>query len=220
MNKRLVIGGLTIADLESIIYLDEHPVSLDWWVPSTSSATLSQIQSNQIEFIQKSLVEEPTHLLNEATIWARAIYPLLMLAETPMIRARAEVPLSATFTYFEISGIADGVLGRAAGGRLVAPYLVVLEAKRGTEAVDPVPQLYGQMLAASLINWQESPQATQQMFGCYTIADTWTFVRSELSGMDSERLRLRVETSREYSEKLEAAKILTILQRIVATKED
>jgi hypothetical protein len=37
--------------------------------------------------------------------------------------------------------------------RLVAPLLVV-EAKQGIEGTDPIPQLYGEMLAAAWLNWQ------------------------------------------------------------------
>lgn len=215
MSARFVVGGLSIEDIQSIVKLDEHPVSPLWWSPASPDANLSEMQAAQVEFIQQRLIEEPTHLLNEATIWARAIYPLLMLAETTAIRARSAVSLSATFANFEISGIADGALGKASGGRLVAPYLIVLEAKRGIEAVDPVPQLYGHLLAASQINWRQDHQEPQEMFGCYTIADTWVFVRSVLMGIESDTPSFRVDSSREYSEKLEAAKILTILNNIV-----
>jgi hypothetical protein len=34
-------------------------------------------------------------LVNEATLWSRAIFPLLFLAETERIVAQAEVPLTA-----------------------------------------------------------------------------------------------------------------------------
>jgi hypothetical protein len=111
-------------------------------------------------------------LLNEATIWARAIYPLLLLGERGAIRARAEVSLSATYRQFQISGIVDGALGKTIAARMVAPFLVVVEAKRGIEGSDPIPQLYGEMLAASRLNWQLDQQEPQAIYGCYTITDT------------------------------------------------
>jgi hypothetical protein len=55
---------------------------------------------------------------------------------------------------------------------VVALFLVVVEAKRGIEDSDPIPQLYGEMLAAARLNWQLDQQESQVIFGCYAIADT------------------------------------------------
>jgi len=62
--------------------------------------------------LRKRLVSYKTHLVNEATIWARAIYPLLAMAERDNIRAYAEVPLSASFGRGDLRGEVDGALAR------------------------------------------------------------------------------------------------------------
>lgn len=80
--------------------------------------------------------------MNEATIWARGIYPLLLLAEQGNIEAWAGVAMRATYPQFEIEGIADGVLGKCVSGFIETPYLIVVEAKRGLEAPNRVYQLY------------------------------------------------------------------------------
>ena len=129
-------------------------------------------------------------------------------------RAWAEVALAGQFSTFEIFGVADGALGRSIAGRLISPYLVVVETKRGIEA-DPIPQLYGQMLAAAYLNWKSDAQAVQEIFGCYTIADSWTFLRGEVSQFEADRPMLKVEYSREYSEKYDAEIILKILKQTV-----
>jgi hypothetical protein len=42
--------------------------------------------------------------MNEATIWSRAIYPLLLLAEQGEIEAWAEVSFVGQFQQFEVGG--------------------------------------------------------------------------------------------------------------------
>jgi hypothetical protein len=97
---------------------------------------------------------------------------------------------------------------------------VFVEAKRGIEAQNPQYQLYGEMLAAAYINWELNGQDPQTIFGCYTVADVWTFVKGEVLGMASDRPALSLESSREYSGKLEAETIVKILQQIVAQNLD
>ena len=109
----------------------------------------------------------------------------------------------------------DGLLGKSIGGRIKAPYLVVVETKRGIEAQNPLAQLYGQLLAAAKINWQQDHQDPQEMFGCYTIADSWTFVKGLVQALESDRPRLTVESSQEYAEKVDAEIILKLLKTIV-----
>jgi len=48
--------------------------------------------------------------VNEATVWARAIYPVLVLAERGSIRAWSVVPLAASLGDVEVRGEADGAL--------------------------------------------------------------------------------------------------------------
>jgi len=125
------------------------------------------------------------------------------------------VSLKARYPTFEVEGIADGALGRSFGGRLQCPYLVVVETKRGIEGQNPIGQLYGQLLAAARLNWQRNQGDPQEMFGCYAIADSWTFIRAEVAGLDTKRPGLRVESSREYMEKVDAETILKLLKTIV-----
>jgi hypothetical protein len=153
--------------------------------------------------------------MNEATIWSRAIYPLLLLAEQGEIEAWAEVSLYGKYNKVELFGIADGVLGKSIAGRIESPYLIVIEAKKGIEAANPVFQLYGELLAAAYQNWVNDQQPQQEIFGCYTIGDTWKFLRAEVEGFEEDLPTLRVEFSREYVEKLEAETIFKILKKIV-----
>jgi hypothetical protein len=212
---QLLLAKITSVDLKRLVNIQEQGVTAYEWT-QVDSIQLSEHDLNQIETIKSHLINYRTHLMNEATIWARAIYPLLVLAEDSDIQAWAEVPLKASYANFDIDGIVDGALGKSAAGYLEAPYLVVVEAKRGLEAQNPQFQLYGELLAAARINWELDHQAPQEIFGCYTIADTWTFVRAEVSDIEAFKPTMLLESSREYSEKLEAETILKILKRIVA----
>jgi hypothetical protein len=212
--ETLSIGKLTFEMLSPFIEIQETSTPTLGWT-EVESMQLTADETMQSSFITRRLLLEPAHLLNEATIWARAIYPLLVLGEQGEIRARAEVPLSAQYQQFQISGIADGAMGKTIASRVVAPFLVVLEAKRGIEGSDPIPQLYGEMLAAARLNWQINPEKSQRIFGCYTIADTWTFLKGEIHNIDSDRPLLAVEFSQEYTQKYDTATILKLIKSIV-----
>ena len=207
----LTIGKLTIPQLRQYITLHEHRNTQAQW--TTPNIALSEFEQAQIQIIDDRLSLVAPHLLNEATIWSRAIYPLLALAESASVRAWSEVGVSAQYPAFEINGIIDGVLGQEVAGRLDMPYLVVVEAKKGIGGDDPVPQ-YGQLLTAARLNWERHPQDPQIVFGAYTIADTWVFVRAEVSGIDGP-LSLEIEVSKEYSQRYEAPAILKILKQVV-----
>ena len=216
--ETLSIGKLTFEQLSKLVQLEEHPMQPYPWT-QVSDWVLTEKETLQLSFIADRLLEEPAHLLNEATIWGRAIYPLLLLCEQGEIRARAEVPIAADYPQFKISGIADGALGKTIATRVIAPFLVIVEAKRGIEGNDPTIQLYGEMLAAARLNWQQQPEETRQetqiIFGCYTIADTWTFLRGEVRHIDSDRPHLKIEYSQEYAQKHEGLTILKLIKSIV-----
>jgi hypothetical protein len=213
--ETLSIGKLNFENLVTFVEIQEKANTNPSWA-AVEAAELTNDEMIQADFITQRLAAEPAHLLNEATIWARAIYPLLVLGEYGEIRARAEVPLAAQYQKFYINGIADGAMGKTIGSRVVAPFLVILEAKRGIEGSDPIPQLYGEMLAAARLNWQISPDTeTQKIFGCYTIADTWTFLQGEVRNIDSDRPILSIEYSREYTQKYDANTILKLIKSIV-----
>jgi hypothetical protein len=215
--KQLTMGKLTLADIRQVVQLQEEGVRDYPWL-AVEDIVLSPDEETQLKFMQSKLTHEPTHLLNEATIWSRAIYPLLLLAEQDDIRAWSEVPLYADYLTFQVSGVADGVLGKTVAGRMVAPYLVMVEAKRGLGGEDPIPQLYGQLLAAAQMNQIAQPKASQQLFGCYTIADNWTFVKALVGAPDSNTPVLAVQYSPEFSERFESATILRLLKRMLMQK--
>jgi len=212
---KLTFASITLDDLNQVIDLKEQESVHHAWT-QVDDCPLMPDEQRRLQEIQAGIVDEPLHVMNEATLWARAIYPLLMLAERDSIRAWGEVSLKARYPTFELEGIADGALGRSFGGRLQCPYLVVVETKRGIEGQNPIGQLYGQLLAAARLNWQRNQGDPQEMFGCYTIADSWTFIRAEVAGLDTDRPGLQVESSREYTEKVDAETILKLLKTIVA----
>jgi hypothetical protein len=222
--QKLTFSTVTLALLRQVVNLQERDASEIWL--ASAEIQLSDRERLQLEIIQSYLIHEKLHLLNEATLWARAIYPLLLIAEKTGIRAWSEVPLSAVYSQFEVDDIADGVMGYSVAGRLEMPYLVVVETKRGVENQNPIFQLYAQLLAAARLNWEgDSLQDSkaerapmQEIFGCYTIADSWTFVRAEVSEIESDRPTLKVESSQEYSEKSDAETILKVLKSIVAKR--
>ena len=222
--QKLTFSTVTLALLRQVVNLQERDASEIWL--ASAEIQLSDRERLQLEIMQSYLIHEKLHLLNEATLWARAIYPLLLIAEKTGIRAWSEVPLSAVYSQFEVDGIADEVMGYSVAGRLEIPYLVVVETKRGVENQNPIFQLYAQLLAAARLNWEgDSLQDSkaerapmQEIFGCYTIADSWTFVRAEVSEIESDRPTLKVELSQEYSEKSDAETILKVLKSIVAKR--
>lgn len=212
--EKLKFSSLALADLKRLVRLQEGEVAEHAWT-DVESIALTRQEQEQAQLIAQRLRLRTTNLMNEATIWAKAIFPLLVLAEQPGVEAWAEIALKGTYKMFEVEGIADGVLAKSVAGRIEAPYFVVVETKKGVEGENPVFQLYGQLLAAAYQDWLVDGQATQEIFGCYTIGDSWQFVRAEVSDIEAEQPRLSVEYSREYVEKLEAETILKILKGIV-----
>lgn len=130
-----------------------------------------------VSLILDKLANYKSHRSNEATLWARAIYPLLALAERGEIRAFSQVSLAATVGDVELRGDTDGVLARNVEEEAGQPYLVVVEAKRGVAATDPMGQLFGALICGARLSEQDG-QPASEIFGCYTIADVWTFLRA------------------------------------------
>ena len=212
----LTLGKLTLEDLQQRVQLISRGLGQYDWL-QTEHIELSDSQQLQLELLRSRLTTTRTHLLNEATTWARVIYPLLSLAEQDAVQAWSEVSLVANYPQFSLEGIADGVLGPSIDGYLQTPYFVVVEAKKGLDASNPQFQLYGQMLAAAWLNWRHQPREPQEIFGSYTSSDSWTFFRAEVSGLDSDRPQAILESSREFSERLEAEAILKILKNMITT---
>jgi hypothetical protein len=206
---------LTADSLNSIVALQDKGVVSEMW--SAVNVNLTRQERQQIKTVSSSLLDHRVVLMNEATIWARAIYPLLVLSEQGRLEAWAQVPLKAQYPSFCLEGVADGVVGHNLSGVMKSFYLIVIEAKRGLEAQDPQFQLYGAMLAAARLNWEQNSETPQEIFGCYTIADNWTFMHGLVSDINMDRPVMTVASSREYAEKIEAEAIFRILKFITET---
>jgi hypothetical protein len=213
--EKLTSSTLSLATLKRIVNFQVKDMADYEWT-QVNSVALTEREQRRLQDITADLFHYPIHLMNEATLLARAIYPLLLLAEQPPIRALAEVPLQAQYAQFEIAGIADGVLAKSLSGIIETPYLVVVETKRGVETPNPLFQLDGYLLAAARLNWESNNIACQEIFGCYTIADIWTFVRAEVTEIEAEKPTLQVEYSREYAQQTEAETIFKIIKRIIS----
>ncbi len=215
MSTRFTFSNITLEELTQFVNLQEGEIDDHDWT-KIDSLPLSDLENQHLQELMTDLRKIHTLLLNEATVWSAAIYPLLSLATQKSIRVWVQVPLRARYVNFDIEGIADGVLGKVVASRVKSPYLVIVETKRGVECQNPVIQLYAELLAAAHLNWEQDHRLPQEIFGCYTVADVWTFVRAEVSGIDTDLPTFQVEFSREYMEKTEAFTIFKILKNIVS----
>lgn len=213
----LNFADLTAADIKHIAQVHEPGIADYPWL-QVDAIALTPAEQTQLDAIGARLMHARTSLMNEATIWSRAIYPLLVLAEQDHIQAWAGVPLRARYPHIELQGIADGILGSGITGVVEVPYLIIIEAQRALEFRDPRFQLYGALLAAARLNWENDPQPEHDSFGCYTISDSWTFIHARVQDIDTNIPRMTLESSREYVEKLEATTIVKILKRIVSSQ--
>ncbi|MFO0757883.1 MAG: hypothetical protein U0359_15410 [Byssovorax sp.] len=215
--RRLPFADITHADLASLVRVENRGIHREPW-EELGRGELGPDEQRIIDYVTSGLERFRPSVVNEATVWARAIFPLLTLAETEGVEAQANVPLNARLGDVELCGTADGALGAPSDGDLEAPFLIVVEAKRGIEARSPVTQLYAEMLAAALMNARAEGRSSQQIYGAYTIGATWTFVRADIAGLDGERPSLSIVSSPELGEKLEAVTIAKILKSIVALR--
>ena len=211
--KSYALKELTTAKLNEVAVIRHETRQPAVW-DELARREIGQRERAALDFILDKLRDYGTLRVNEATIWARAIYPLLALAERDDIRAWALVPLAGKFNDVEIGGEVDGALASSFAEELGLPYLVVVEAKRGVGATDPMAQLLGAMLCAAQRNEHEGHPAAQ-IYGCFTIGDVWTFVRGTLD-WSQPKPSMSVLPSREYAERSEAIAILSILQSILA----
>ena len=210
------LSQLTEETLNQLVTLHESDGPLEVW--EKMQVPLTAEESTHLAYITSDVHRHHRTIMNEATIWGRAIYPLLRLAEHGHIQAWAGVSLQAAYPTFELEGEADGALAPSVAGRIKSPYLIVHEAKRGINAPNPQFQLYGEMLAAAWINWKTDANPEQQIFGCYTITDDWTFVHGSVSEIESERPVFHAEFSPRYNGILEAERIVQLLKFIVAKR--
>ncbi len=177
---------------------------------------LTPEEGRRLDDIKSTLYHRHLVVMNETTLWARAIYPMLVLVEQGHIQAWSGVPLKAVYRTFELEGEVDGALAPSLGGRIQPPYLIVHKAKRGLHAPDPLYQLCGEMLAAARLNWEGDTNSEQEVFGCYTVNDSWTFVRGIVSDIETNKPTFTLEFSPDYNGVLEAEYIVQLLKFIVA----
>jgi hypothetical protein len=210
--KTYAFNQLNATNLQEIAAIHYERPQPEVW-DELARRELSERERSALDLILAKLRDFGLHLANEATVWARAIYPVLALAERRGIFAFALVPLSARFDDVELRGEADGALAASVNAEPGTPYLVVIEAKRGIGATEPVSQLLGAMFCAAKRNEHDGKPA-EEIYGVYTIADVWTFVRGRID-WSQPKPGMRVLTSGEYMEKTEAATILAILESIL-----
>jgi hypothetical protein len=91
----------------------------------------------------------------------------------------------------------------------------MVQVKHEPEEQDPLIQLYGAILAAARLNWARDDRDTEEIYGCYTIADNWIFVHGLVADMDAPRPTMTVALSRAYSGTVEAETVLRILKFII-----
>src|SRR5215831_4712379 len=203
---------LTAGFLNSMVTMREKGVTPALW--DTTDVSLTEHERQGVEAIISSLAHKSILLMNEATIWSRAIYPLLVLAEQGEWEAWSQPPLKAQFPRFVLEGIADGAVGYNISGPTKSFCLIVVQVKREPESQDPLSQLYGAMLAAAQLNWAQDNRVPQEIYGCYTIADNWIFAHGLVADIEDPHPTMTVALSRAYSEMVEAETILRILKSI------
>ena len=91
--KPLSFSDLTLATLARLTQFEEQEQDRAFWEALAEPLTEKEIAETQV--LQERLRRLPIMPLNEATLWARAIYPLLMLAETSRIIAWSKVSMGA-----------------------------------------------------------------------------------------------------------------------------
>ncbi len=212
--ERYLFSELNAGRLRTCCQVRDRGLHPDLW--RTLALPLTDDERRRAADVAAQLSQVAVSLLNEATVWARGIYPLLALAERYPFRAWAQVPMSAEIGHVRLEGVLDGAIGNCISGTLDLPYLVVLEAKRGLEGSDPRFALHGQLLAAAALNRQATGDEEQEIFGCYTIAQAWYFIRAQVTGLGSGIPTLVLDTSREYVEVPDVEAIAGVLKGIVA----
>lgn len=207
---------LTEEILRTLVTLDEEDSAAETW-EEIQTVPLTPKERALLDYLKTDTHQRHLPLMNEATVWTRAIYPMLRLAEQGQVIAWTGVPLKATYPTFQLEGEADGALAPSVGGRMQPPYLIIMnEAKRRVNAPNPQFQLYGEILAAAWLNWKKDANPEQEIFGCYTVAATWSFVQGIVKGIDSEKPAVAISFAPEYNGVSDAERILKILKGIVA----
>ena len=206
--RTYTLEDLTVATLVEVAAIAHERSQPAVWA-ELARREIGEHERVACNLIVAKLTHYKSHRADEATLWARAIYPLLALAELgEETRAFSRVEMAAGFGGVEIRGVADGALARHVDEDARPPYFVVIEAERGVSAPDLMARALGAMLCAARLSQGERKGG--EIFGCYTIADVWTFLRGTVD-WDQPKPVMSVLSSREYVEKTEAVTILAIL---------
>src|SRR5262249_40290182 len=142
--RSYLFKDLNAATLPEIAVIRYEPMQPGVW-EELARKELGERDRLALGLLVDKLLNYKTVRANEATLWARAIYPLLVLAEREDVRAFSLVSLAAKLDDVEIHGEVDGVLASSVDDQIDLPFLVVVEAKRGISGTDPVAQLVGGM---------------------------------------------------------------------------
>src|SRR5580700_832893 len=100
--RRLPFSEVTHGDLTSLVHLDNRGIRREPW-DELARGELAPAEQRIIEYVTAGLERFRPSVVNEATVWARAIFPLLALAETEGVEAQADVPLTARIGEVELT---------------------------------------------------------------------------------------------------------------------
>ncbi|MDM8548965.1 hypothetical protein QUF72_02760 [Desulfobacterales bacterium HSG2] len=78
-------SNLSASDIKSLAKVHEQSISEHEWTRA-DQISLSDMEQVRVDGVASRLINDETSLMNEATIWARGIYPLLALAEEKSLR--------------------------------------------------------------------------------------------------------------------------------------
>jgi len=217
---KFTLTTLTVEDFARLAAVETRDITRAPWDDDVEPP--DEATQVQLRYLTAKLAKVRPTMLNEATLWSRAVYPLLELAETDRVHAWSEVAIAARdpYTDAEVAGVVDGVLapeGMLAGSP-GTPFLLVMEAKRGMDGADPRPQLLAALLAVLWTGVRDKGEgAPVEALGCFTVGDLWTFVHAEATvrpAGSTPRLGIMLSWSREYAERTEAEAILRVLRWI------
>ncbi len=83
--EKFKLSTIGLSDLKRSVTLIETPGIHHGWL-EVDDIELSSRDTQYITDLQQGLQSVQVHLFNEATLWSRAIYPLLQLAEQDNIQ--------------------------------------------------------------------------------------------------------------------------------------
>lgn len=86
---------LTEETLRALVTLEEEDSAAETW-EDMQTIPLTREESVLLDYLKSDMHQRHLPLMNEATVWTRAIYPMLRLAEQGPVLAWAGVPLKAT----------------------------------------------------------------------------------------------------------------------------